>query len=211
MGSDILCVEVARIRRLPKVTAILHASKKRYDRFFGFSLPEPRVIFPTSRKHIDQIWGRKTEPWCVGWTGNGAIYILSPEKYLTESNHTKKSDYWKTLIHEHAHLYVRALGEGNVPRWMNEGLASWLAGQKRRKATFEEAATVVGLWPQFSRSVYLVGYYWVDRLIKEYGRKKLVTIIREMGKQKGARAFPQVFKRVYGISWTKQGVMKFYH
>lgn len=207
---DVLCIEINRVRHLPKITDSLRKSKKRYDQFFDLPLDIPRVIFPTSRKHIDQIWGRKTEPWSVGWTGNGTIYILSPEKYLSESNHTRKSDYWKTLIHEHAHLYIRALGKGNIPRWMNEGLASWLAGQKRRKATLEEAATVVGPWPQFSRSVYLVGYYWVGRLMKEYGRKKLVEIIREMGKQKNTAAFSRVFKKVYGIPWTKREVQKLY-
>jgi hypothetical protein len=208
--NQILCLEIGRVRRIRRVTAVLRSSKRRYDRFFGLKLPEPRVILPISRKQINAILQRKTEAWCVGWTGEGTIFLLSPEKYLTESSHTRKNDYWKTLAHEHAHLYIRALGKGNVPRWMNEGLASWLAKQKRRKATREEAITVFGPWPEFSRSIYLVGYYWVGRFITQFGSKKLVECIREMGEQRSSKAFPRIFKRVYGISWTKRDLLNLY-
>ncbi|MFH1236010.1 MAG: hypothetical protein V1685_03675 [Parcubacteria group bacterium] len=208
--KTILCIEVGRVRRIPKVAATLKRNKRRYDRFFHLKLAEPQVILPVSRKQINQILQRKTEPWCVGWIGDGSIYLLSPEKYLTESSHTRKSRYWKVLAHEHAHLYIRALGKGNIPRWMNEGLASWLAGQRHRTPTWEEAMTVIGPWPEFSHSVYLVGYYWVDRLIQKYGQQKLISIIREMGKHKSSSAFPRVFKSVYGTPWTKRSVQKLY-
>ena len=198
-----LCVEISRVRQLPKLRRQIKKQTKEFDRFFGYKLSEPLVVLLTSRRQIDALWGRKTEDWSVGWTRERVIYILSPEKYVSESNHRRRSEFWTTLRHEHAHLYIRSVAGWNVPKWLNEGLACWLAGQRKRTPPLALALSVIRPMGNFSVMAYPVGYFWTSLLIRKFGEKKILILLRKCGRTNSPANFPRIFRAVYGIRWTK--------
>ncbi|MFA6198623.1 MAG: hypothetical protein WC734_05775 [Patescibacteria group bacterium] len=208
--EKVTCLEVGRVRNIPKLQTVMRATQKRYNRFFGKRLNMPIIIMPTSRRQIDQITGRKSAAWSVGWISPGVIYILSPEKYTVESSHNQKSDFWKTLVHEYAHIYIRNIGGYNVPRWLNEGLACWLAKQPKSKPTIDEAFEVLIPYKAYSSLVYKVGTFWVKRLIEKYGQKKIATLISLMGEKMDRDVFKVAFRKTYGLTWKKATLKKLY-
>ena len=83
-----------------KIIKFLKESKKEFDDFFNIKLSIPKVFLINSRKEFDKLWGKKSEPWMVGWAGKDSIYIFHPDKYVKESNHKNKQYFWKILKHE---------------------------------------------------------------------------------------------------------------
>lgn len=127
--KQILSVKLSKNNK--KLEDFLIASKKELDAFFNSNVPVPVVYLLDSRKELDLIWQQKTEKWVVGGTKFGAIFILDPKIYTKESSHKDPSDFWKTLKHEYCHIYFRHITKGVHPLWLHEGLASYLAGQKK--------------------------------------------------------------------------------
>ena len=104
------------------------------------------MFFVQSRKEYDKLFGYKTEPWQVARTENGAIFNLDPKIYTKESDHKDIKSFRLVLQHEYVHLYYRKLTNTGDPRWINEGLACYLAGQKKKAP---EKKILVGTWASF--------------------------------------------------------------
>jgi len=205
-----IVLEIGKVRKLPSFVQHLSRNKTELDRFFGIKLPVPQVFLIQSRYQIDKIWKRKTESGNVGWAKGGAIYILSPENYVRESDRKNMSTYWKVLKHEHAHIYQSYVAGGWLPRWLSEGLACWLAGQTKNKPDLQIALSVIQYHVQGGAGVYQAGYYWVERLIGKFGKKKLVAFLRALGPEASQHRVRRVFKNIYGVNWTKASLKKLY-
>ncbi|MFH1611849.1 MAG: hypothetical protein ABH887_01110 [bacterium] len=109
----------------------LKSAKKELDDFFGIDVDLPEVCFINSRKHYDEMMGWKTEEYMVGHAKDGKIYILHPDIYVQESSHKSIDSFWKVLKHEYCHIYFRTITtitKIGYPKWLNEGLASYLTG-----------------------------------------------------------------------------------
>lgn len=147
----------------------------------------------------------------VGFANKRTIFIFSPIAYVRESDHTDPARYWKTLVHEQAHIYIQELSQGNTPRWLNEGLACYLARQKARKPDRISALSVVKWNNNVQIGVYALGLYWVKRFIKLYGRTRLIKLLVQISHgKKNARNFQKAFRKVYGFSWNKSTLDRLY-
>lgn len=155
------------------------------------------------------IWGKKTEKWFVGAAKNNNIYIFNPKVYAKESTH-KKEKFWETLKHEYCHTYYNQVTKSIYPLWLNEGLASHVSGKKLilKKDGSYELLDVFRYYDKMDRGCYMVGQFWVEYLIKKYGKKRLVELINSCAGNMNQHKFTSMFKKIYGFKFDKQTFIK---
>jgi len=186
-----------------KMAGFLKSIQEELDDFYDISIEQPSVFFIDSRKEINEIWGRKTEEWFSAWAKDGSIFILNPEVYTKESNHKDINHFWQSLKHEYCHLYYRKITNTGYPKWLNEGLANYLAGQVKKKPTKREALRVFDYYQKLDWRIYNIGYFWTKLLIERFGKKKLLTLIKSIGSQTTEKEFAKKFHRVYKFHYSK--------
>jgi hypothetical protein len=85
-----------------------------------------------------------------------------------------------TLRHELGHALIDALGNGQTPRWLAEGMAIYLAGEARRfnltnsmSAANIEQALATGKSAADMKAAYAAAYQLVQELIRREGENKV--------------------------------------
>jgi hypothetical protein len=192
-----------------KLKKHLDDARREFDRFFGFSIGDPLVFFLDKRVDMDVVGNRKTEKWVSGMTRGGAVFIFYPKVFGKVTNH-KKEDFWKTIKHEFAHLYFTKATGGFKPKWLNEGLACHLAGQKNwwSGTIMGKAMSVFDHYETGGSNIYSVGQFWTELLLKKFGKRKMIKLITVLDKVATERQFAAVFKRIYGFNYAKKDFAK---
>ena len=193
-----------------RIENFLRKSKKELDKFFGIEVNMPKVFLLDSRQEINRYWGEKTEKWEVGWVKNNFIFILNPQKYTKESNHKNSAGFWKTIKHEHCHIYYKEIVGGNRPIWVNEGLAGYLSGQIEARPNIKEALEIVDLYNTKRNNTrkYKVGYFWVKFLIQRFGQKKFLQLLKLLKEKNTEKEFKGIFYKIYKIRFNKKELQK---
>jgi hypothetical protein len=130
--------------------------------------------------------------WAAGAAYQHTLLLTSPEN--PGRQHTYE-DMLDIAVHEYVHTQVYRVNE-NADIWLDEGLASYLAGQR---SDFYDVAV-----PSFERMQsqsqgefvenggYTWGYSYVEFLVETYGAEKVVELVRtndyegSLGKSKSA-------------------------
>lgn len=185
--------------------------EKELGKFFDVRIDPALIILLNSRQDVDAIYGKKTPDWLVGFTRKNIIFILNPKVFTKESSHKNQKDFWKTLKHEYCHLYYKKLTGNTYPNWLNEGLACYLAKQKRPKPELHEALNILEDKNKGKYDVYKVGYFWVNLLIDKFGNKKFMNLIRSIKAQSAISEFGIIFYRVYKIKFNKKNLIQLYN
>lgn len=189
------------------------------ERFFGFSIPSLTVVLLNSRKEIDNQMKRKTPDWVVGGFNSqkNYVFILAPWAFEKESCHPKEN-FPKVLIHEISHLFIGQVHPFSVPRWLVEGLASYLAKQKRPLVSISpellnspfltRLSSFSGWNENASKGAYPISYYWIEFLINKYGKEKILKFILELKK------IPEIkdaFKKIYpkSLAFTEKDFLNY--
>lgn len=190
-----------------KLGNFLKTTKKELDSFFNLNIPEPTIFLLNSRKELDLIWKQKTERWVVGGTKYGAIFILDPKIYSKESNHIDKNDFWQTLKHEYVHIYFRHITSGPLPLWLNEGLASYLAEQKK---TCDNPLDVFSYFNNAGPGIYDIGYFWVELLIRKFGKTSFLKLLKALESKPNLteKIFAARFYKIYGFRFNRRELNK---
>jgi len=195
-------------KEVKELKCVVERGIQRNEEFFGFSIPSLTIVLLNSRKEIDNQMKRKTADWVVGCANskNMEIFILAPWAFEKESCHPK-GNFPKVLIHEISHLFIGQVHPFSVPRWLVEGLASYLAKQKRPLASITPGllnfpfltrlSSFSGWNENANKGAYPISYYWIEFLINKYGKEKVLKFILELKK------IPEIkdaFKRIYSKS-----------
>jgi hypothetical protein len=113
-------------------------------------------------------------PWAAGATRKNKIE-LQPLKLLKQRRILET-----TLRHELVHVLIDALGGGQTPRWLTEGMALFVAGEGRlleQKSSMSVAMVEQALAAPKSagemKSAYAAAYNLVKELIRTEGEKKV--------------------------------------
>lgn len=195
---------------MPNDRQWLLQSRKKLSSFYGVDVKLPAIRYFYSRESVDEYWGWKTPSWLSGWTKNGRIHIVHPSVFKVVTCHTL-SDYRRVLLHEYSHLFYNTLTHTSSPRWLNEGLASELAGQRKRRPTEREALSVGRYFTRGGSNVYHIGTFWVSVLLQEYGKKKFVMFLKSFSSRKLHSAiFRSLFFDIFGIHFTQKQLRLLY-
>lgn len=174
---------------------------KELEKIFGFGLKkEPNVVIVQSRKEIDEIKGYKTEGWVVAFVQEGKIYILDKDKMETEAKQHTKNDFDKILKHEITHLFFAQLVGDFKPRWLNEGVACYFAGQEKIRPKEENIYRLQDYFEHGDRFMYNLGYFWTKYLIEENSLDSFMRFLKEWGEnEKTVDSFEELFKKSFGF------------
>lgn len=58
-----------------------------------------------------------------------------------DENFSSISEMRSIVKHELAHYFIRSLAKGDIPRWINEGLAQWIEGRRLSRAQRDQLMT----------------------------------------------------------------------
>jgi len=169
--------------------------------FFGVKIKNiPKITFIYSREEMDELLGRKTEPWVRAVTRPSGLYFIHPSKIAELTPH-KKDDYWQAVKHEMSHwFYNQITGTHNgEPRWFAEGLAMYMAGQKTLLPTPTEESVTTKYYACTDNEVYRWGSFMVVNLAENYGKEKIVSLVRKINSKTTPESFATDFKNEFGI------------
>lgn len=114
-------------------------------------------------------------------------YINSNNFYFTRMYKGKKVDIKTTALHEFTHNVTMALASSK-PRvdWLWDGVAMYLSQEKDRSEPYYEELINSGIPEIYTlknndKDRYIYGYSMVEYIVEEYGREKLVELLREYG------------------------------
>jgi len=175
--------------------------------FFGKGNIGFQVVFVKTRKKYNKLVGRKTKKWEVGFTTeDDIIYIFDKSVFEKVSTH-KKQYFYSTLVHEIVHVYTYQNLWFINPIWLTEGLAFVVADQIKEIKKYKKRDITKAHYEKdwFDNPAYSTSAYFVDYLIKKYGMKKLMCLIKNLKEFEKKSVFEKKFKEVYNISFKKLG------
>jgi hypothetical protein len=146
--------------------------------------------------------------WVKAAFYNGKIYI--PVK--NPSTQFSEESLSKTLKHEITHVVTHDLSNGNIPAWLDEGLALLIENQPEPKAEkrykewlrLNKPIPLENLETGFTKLhfdqasyAYIQSKLMVNYIMKKYGRTGLQVLVENFAKYKTA---PNTFNQTFGIS-----------
>ena len=136
---------------------------------------------------MDDFRRRSGRGWYIGAVLVGTEIVTQPARSLVRMKNLEQ-----TLAHELSHLLIATIAGRNCPRWLDEGLAQWLAGQKAGLQEIAEAemptsrAALKALELKFTadsaskaelRQAYRVSLALADRLISRAGLEEVLAAL----------------------------------
>ena len=162
---------------------------------------QPVVIIMKDRKAIDALKGENTERWMVGHAEGNKVFILDRNNFESESDHKYSSETYYSLIkHELSHCFYRVLYDGHMkPVWLCEGVAIYTSGQNKEKRPVECFREFLGFYENGGKGVYAESGFAVYLLVKEFGKQKLLDLIKGLKSVTAQKDFTTLFVQIYGI------------
>ena len=174
---------------------------------------KPRIIIIDDRKTVDSWRGEKTEDWVKAWTWcKNIIFMLNRKNLEKESSHKyNKEQYLATVNHELSHLFFSIVNKnGYCPAWFKEGLSIYTSGQNKWKKRPEKFSTFISFEKSGSSGVYRESGFVVDLLIKKFGKKKLLNLIKQSKDSKNSKDFKKLFSKIYKFDLNYKNINNIY-
>ena len=150
---------------------------------------------------INDIRGRKTETWTVGWTDGNNLFLLDRKSFETESSHKYSDEYYESLIkHELSHLFFGAITGGAYrPIWLNEGVSIYTSGQNKFKKRPTKFSNLLEFFEHGGKGAYVEPGFFIEGLVNKFGKEKLLNFIKDWSKLKTREEFERLFEKTYGF------------
>ena len=165
---------------------------------------QPVVIIMKDRKTIDALKGESTERWMVGHAEGNKVFILDRNNLESESDHKYSQEkYYSLLKHEISHCFYRILSDGQMkPVWLCEGVAIYTSGQNKEKHPVECFKEFLDFFENGGKGVYAESGFAVYLLVKEFGKQKLLDLIKGLKSVDSQKDFTELFVQTYSIKPT---------
>lgn len=165
------------------------------------------VIVYSSQQYQDTL--TDAPQWSEGaYDGKLRIIMSKNQKLFKQIN--------STIIHEYTHAVIADLTNGNIPLWLNEGIAKYeeyrhgVAPLINVLALAYNTDTILP-WDKINESftasnksevilAYQQSFSFVYYLVERYGMSKLVALLNELGKNPD---FPVVVQQIYQLPIEK--------
>lgn len=164
------------------------------------------VYIHKGRKEFDKNLNRQTKLWEVANAMDGQIDIIHIDYFSKESSHNE-GEFIPILKHEITHLFIEKItSEKSVPKWLNEGLASFVSGQHKdikfpiyiEKDFCEKLGTPKG-WDEHSNyDAYSTSSLFVSFLAEKYTLDKITKLLSKLDRNYYYPNFESTFKDLLG-------------
>lgn len=211
--------EYARIAQ--KIRAVSDAQVGAIARFVG--APETQPVIEVAIATTESSLAKEMPQWVAGYAMSEAgVVVLIPSRTVSYPDDTLEETY----LHELAHVLIeRAAGNGDVPRWFHEGVAT-VAGKSwsledRIRMSWEalssrgaDGRAVDRLFRSDERSVhkgYVLSESFVRDMLRRYGPRSVARILTSM---RGGDSFNRAFfeetgrtpERAWAVFWETQSL-----
>jgi hypothetical protein len=190
---------------------------KELDDFFGLNWKrnKPKIFLVKDRESINKLMGMKTQDWIVGWANNQDVFVLDKDTYEKESCHTYSDDeYFRLIKHELAHVFTRVysgiFNKSIEPDWLWEGVAIYLSDQNKTKKKPNQLNEFLQHYSQDNKnsSVYKESGFAIEFLVKNFGKQKLLKLIKSLKEINYKDKFAKKFKEIYGFELNYKNFQK---
>ncbi|MCB1059676.1 MAG: hypothetical protein KDB65_05575 [Calditrichaeota bacterium] len=180
-------------QRLPVISSRLHLSVPQTMRF---------VITPSADEWFRVTSGSPLWANGVAYPGHGVAVLKSPRFNMNGG------PLAETAAHEMTHLLLDTGAEGGIPRWLDEGVAQFMAGQQEfmdvhvlaraaasgRLMSFWDIQGLLAMNTSDARQGYAQSLAAVQDLWARYGDSGIANLIHELREGRDIdKAFPTLF------------------
>ncbi len=88
-----------------------------------------RITIYANHQEYESALGKDLPEWSVGNGRVDGIELQSPSSWEPNRNYHSPDDACRIIVHEYTHYVVANIAGDSLPRWLNEGLAVYLALQ----------------------------------------------------------------------------------
>ena len=187
---------------------------RKLSKFFGIRWIQdrPKIFLVANKRTIKDLRDGRVADWVQGWTNykTSSVYMLATK----EGRKRGKIDYYLSgLLHEIAHLFFLKLAKVDEPHpiWLWEGVSLFLDGHTKQSKwnpnlppkkledfmKYYDRHKLPGR--EQEAGVYRESGFAVEFLVKNFGKKKLLDLIKSLAKTKTKTAFAKKFKEIYGF------------
>ena len=196
---------------------IYDKSMKELDDFFclNWRRNKPKIFLVKDRESINKLMGRNTQDWIVGWVNNANVFVLDKDTYEKESCHKySEKEYFSLIKHELAHIFTQVysgiFNKPLRPDWLWEGVAIYLSDQNKMK---KKPAQLQEFLQHYSKdnknsSVYKESGFAIEFLVKNFGKQKLLKLIKSLKEADSRSKFAKKFKEIYGFGLNYKSFQK---
>ncbi len=195
-----------------KINSFFRKAKNELAEFYQINWVEnpPILLLADSRKDFDNLYGRETESWQVGFSlGPNTLLLLSPEFYEKESSH-KYSDeeYYSLIKHELGHLYYAILSHDKGPAWLDEGFAMYVSNEISVMKKPKTLKSFIHCYDYGNPKVYEESGFVVEGLIKKYGKEKTINFLKLLPNINREELFKKEFEKYFNIKLEYREIEK---
>jgi hypothetical protein len=180
--------------------------------FFEFRWEKntPKIIVVDDRETIDALYGKPTENWVVAWAEDTrSIFILSRENFEKYSSHKySEGEFYRVIKHELSHMFYKLITYTDKPRWLNEGIGTFISGQLDKVTPLKEFKLFLNYFDKTDAETYKESGFLVKLLIDKFGKEKLAQLIKSIKGVRDSDAASITFKNVYGFDLTYEELNK---
>jgi len=158
-----------------------------------------KVVY--TRAEMNGIIKKETPQWMIANANKGKIVIFSPSVFEKVSPHSKK-EFPRVLKHEFCHIFADEFPP--LPRWLEEGLAGYVAGQSNPKFAKIKSLNKLYYKKDWDKEPgYQFAYFAVKYLVENYGKRKFFRLMSKADMNFTLDEFNFVFKQIYKIPVAK--------
>ena len=199
----------SKIDSKPKLTKLVNKAYLENKKFFGQDVSGINVIFLYTRLQMDKISHKKTPDWLIGYAKDKHnVYIFSPSVFDKVSNHPV-TDFPYTLTHEITHIFTHHLLNFYYPKWLNEGIAGYVAQQYKIRSV-EKVQDFSKLHDQKNwdkHHNYSQAFSFTRYLIDTFGKEKTLKFLTQLPKNIERHHFysdfVKFFNRFFAIDFNQ--------
>ncbi|KKS31539.1 hypothetical protein A2380_00645 [candidate division WWE3 bacterium RIFOXYB1_FULL_43_24] len=178
--------------------------------FFQFRWEKntPKLIVIEDRDTINAVYGKQTESWMVAWAEDTRnIFILSRENYEKYSSHKYSEDeFYKLIKHELSHMFYKLITFTDKPRWLNEGISTYISGQLDNTKPIEEFKVFLNYFDKTDAELYKESGYLVKLLLDKFGKDKLSKFTKSLKGVKDPETTAKVFQEAFGLNLSYESI-----
>ncbi len=195
---------------------IKEATIEEYNNFYNMNIDKSiiKIYIFKDRQTLDKIKWRKTENRMIANTKWTHIYLYDLDKIeeISKWYHKKNiSKYNETIRHEIAHSFYWLYLNWNYFRAnrLNEGMAIYLSWQIKRKNKPVKFKNFLDFRDNEWEQVYIESWFIIEFLINNYGKEKILELIKSLWKIKSKEEFFGKFKDIYWFELTYENINTF--
>lgn len=186
-----------------KIKAFYEKAMKELIDFYEINWTDntPIIYLADSREAFDTIGKEKTEQWVVGKALDyNKLLLMSPDTYEKESCHKYSDELYYILIkHELSHLFYDILSQNKGPVWLEEGMALYVSGELPYKKAPKKFSNFLRYYDFEDADVYSESGFVIEKLIKKFGKDKILNFIKLLPNIHDEKQFEDEFKNLFKI------------